>query len=216
MGFTYFYRMNLMLIFKGMLMGFAVSVPMGPIGVLIVQRTVNKNKTSGFLSGVGATLSDALYAIIAGFSLTYIIDFISVHKLVLHVIGALALFLLGVHIYKKKPQHHGVPVKEERHSYFRDVISTFLMTFTNPMVIFTFLTVYAGFGAASMIDKPLSVALLVFGVIVGANLWWFLLTSVISAFRHKFDSKILLQFNKISGALIMFLVVVFLINTFIR
>ena len=72
MHLCYFCSMFLSLFIKGIIIGLAVSVPLGPIGILIIQRTVNKDRTSGFLSGMGASISDAIYAVVAGFSLTYI------------------------------------------------------------------------------------------------------------------------------------------------
>lgn len=101
--FSYFCEMFLSLLIKGFIIGCAVSIPLGPIGVLIIQRTVNKNPVSGFFSGVGAATSDTIYAIIAGFSLTYIINFIKQNQLAFQLFGAIILLLLGIHIFMKNP-----------------------------------------------------------------------------------------------------------------
>ena len=95
--------MFLTLIAKGILIGLLVSIPLGPIGVLVIQRTVNKSRIAGLLSGMGAALSDTLYAIVAGFSLTFVIDFIRVHEMMFQIVGAIVVLALGIHIFFKNP-----------------------------------------------------------------------------------------------------------------
>lgn len=132
------------LFLKGIIIGLAVSVPLGPIGVLIIQRTVNKDRVAGFVSGMGAATSDAIYAIIAGFSLSWIIDFVRQYQFTFQTLGALIIFLLGVHIFQKNPVKDIRRSRRKGSTYLQDYISTFLITFPNPLVIFVFLAVFAG------------------------------------------------------------------------
>ena len=200
--------MFLSLFIKGVVIGLAVSVPLGPIGILIIQRTVNKNRISGFLSGMGASISDTLYSVVAGFSLTYIIDFIRAHELEFQILGALIVLFLGLHIFIKNPVRDLRNYRKRGSTYWQDLISTFLITFPNPMVVFIFLAVFASSGIVFQIDHPYQAFFMVLGVFAGTNTWWLLLTGIVSSFRHKFNLRVLWWFNKIAGGVIMFLVVV--------
>jgi len=208
--------MYLSLFIKGIVMGLAVSVPLGPIGVLIVQRTLNKNRYSGFFSGMGASISDTLYAILAGFSVSYIIDFIRDHALIFHIIGGLVILLLGVHIFFKNPRQDMNKYRTKGNSYLQDMFSTFLITFPNPMVVFVFLAVFAGSGVVFQLDHPSQAFFMILGVFIGANMWWFSLTSIINAFRHRFNLRAIWWFNKISGGVLMLLVILSFILTMLE
>lgn len=192
---------------KGILIGLAVSIPLGPIGILVIQRTVNRNRTSGFFSGLGVSLSDTIYAVVAGYSLTYIIDFIRLHQVSFQIIGALIVLFLGIHIYFKNPVRDLRKYRRKGSSYFQDLASTFLITFPNPMVIFIFLAVFAGAGIAFQIDQPYQAVFVILGVFTGTNAWWLGLTGTVSIFRHKFNLRVLWWFNKIAGAAIILLAV---------
>jgi len=216
MHLCYFCSMFLSLFIKGIIIGLAVSVPLGPIGILIIQRTVNKDRTSGFLSGMGASISDAIYAVIAGFSLTYIIDFIRSHELVFQIVGALIVLLLGIHIFFKNPVADLRKYRRKGNSYFQDLASTFLITFPNPMVVFIFLAVFASSGVVFQMDNPSQAVSMVGGVFVGANSWWLVLTGLVSLFRHKFNLRVLWWFNKIAGVVIVLLVVISFILTLVE
>jgi len=200
--------MLLAIFIKGIIIGLAVSVPLGPIGVLIIQRTVNKNRISGFLTGLGASLTDVFYALIAGFSLTYIIDFIRLHQLTFHILGGLIAFFLGVYIYRKNPANDMRKYRRKGCNYYQDLISTFLITFPNPLVVFIFLAVFASSDIVFHISQPYDAFTMILGIFVGASIWWITLTNLVSSFRHKFSLRVLWWFNKISGALIMILVLV--------
>lgn len=198
--------MLLPLFIKGIVIGLAVSVPLGPIGILIVQRTINKNRISGFLTGLGASLTDVFYAVIAGFSLNYIIDFIRIHHLSFHILGALIVFLLGVYIFRKNPVHDARRYRQKGCSYYQDLISSFLITFPNPLVVFIFLAVFASSGIVFQIDRPYQALVHILGIFTGASIWWLILTNLVSSFRHKLSFRVLWWFNKISGLVIMILV----------
>jgi len=208
--------MLLELFIKGLIIGLAVSVPLGPIGILIIQRTVNKDRTSGFLSGMGASLSDAIYAVVAGFSLTYIIDFIRSHQLVFQIFGALMVLFLGIHIFMKDPVTDLRKYKRKGNSYFQDLASTFLITFPNPMVVFIFLAVFASSGVVFQMSEPSQAISMVGGVFIGANSWWLVLTGLVSLFRHKFNLRVLWWFNKIAGVVIVLLVVISFVFTLVE
>ncbi len=204
----YFCNMFLDLFIKGLLIGFMVSLPLGPIGILIIQKTVNKNRTAGFVSGLGVAFSDTCYAIIAGFSLTFIIDIIKQHELLFQIGGAIILFILGLNIFFKNPVREIRKFKRKGTNYFQDFMFTFLITFSNPMVILLFLAVLTGSGVVLSVSEPYQAFFIILGIFTGALLWWTILTTIISFFRHKFNLRLLWWFNKIAGVIVMAFVIV--------
>ncbi len=200
--------MFLTLIAKGILIGLLVSIPLGPIGVLVIQRTVNKSRMAGLLSGMGAALSDTVYAIIAGFSLTFLIDFIRVHEMLFQVIGALVVFALGVHIFFTNPVKDIRRNRLRGNTHFQDIVSSFLVTFSNPLTVFVFLAVFTSSGVAVSLEQPYHSFFVILGILTGAFLWWFSLSGVVSLFRHKINLRILWWINKTAGAIIILFVLI--------
>jgi len=205
---VYFCAMFLTLIIKGILIGFLVSIPLGPIGVLVIQRTVNKSRIAGFLSGMGAALSDTLYAIIAGFSLTFVIDFIREYEVFLQTIGALVLLGLGIHIFFKNPVTDLRRNRVRGNTHFKDIVSTFLVTFSNPLSVFVFLAVFTSSGVAINLEQPYHSFFVILGIFTGAFIWWFSLSGIVSLFRHKINLRVLWWINKSAGAIIVVFVLV--------
>lgn len=200
--------MFLTLIAKGIIIGLLVSIPLGPIGVLVIQRTVNKSRTAGLLSGMGAALSDTLYAIIAGFSLTFVIDFIRENEILFQAIGALVVLALGIHIFFKNPVTDLRRNKLKGNTHFQDIISSFLVTFSNPLTVFVFLAVFTSSGVAISLEQPYHSFFVIFGIFFGAFLWWFSLSGIVSLFRHRINLRILWWINKTAGVLIVLFVLV--------
>jgi len=205
---AYFCAMFLALIIKGILIGFLVSIPLGPIGVLVIQRTVNKSRIAGFLSGMGAALSDTLYAIIAGFSLTFVIDFIRKYEIFLQAIDALVLLGLGIHIFFKNPATDLRQKRTRGNTHFKDIVSSFLVTFSNPLSVFVFLAVFTSSGVAINLEQPYHSFFVILGIFTGAFIWWFSLSGIVSLFRHKINLRVLWWINKSAGAIIVVFVLV--------
>lgn len=197
-----------MLIVKGILIGLLVSIPLGPIGVLVIQRTVNKSRIAGLLSGMGAALSDTLYAIVAGFSLTFVIDFIREHETMFQAIGALVVLALGISIFFKNPVNDLRRNRLRGNTHFQDIISSFLVTISNPLTVFVFLAVFTSSGVAISLEKPYHSFFVILGIFLGAFLWWFTLSGIVSLFRHKINLRVLWWINKTAGALIILFVIV--------
>ncbi len=200
--------MILKYIIDGIIIGFSASVPLGPIGVLCIQRTLNKGRLAGFFSGLGAAFSDTIYAVIAGFSLSFIVSFIEQQLLYIQIFGAAVLIFLGVRIFYSNPAKQLRKQKKGKGNLFQDFVSTFLITISNPLAIFLFLAFFAGFGVVKKGDNYFNHMLLITGVMSGASLWWFILTSVVNLFRSKINLRRLWWLNKIAGATIVVLVVI--------
>ncbi len=188
---------------NGMLAGAIASIPLGPIGVLIIQRTLSRGKFAGLLSGVGAAFSDTLYAVIAAFSLSFIIDFVREQQNYLQLFGSLVLLGFGLFLFLSNPV--GQLRKQQKVSastLFNDMVTTFVITISNPMIIFIYLGIFTGFHLIDGGDKT-HVFITVLGIFTGTCLWWFAISTVVNFFRRKFNVRRLFWVNRISGIVIM-------------
>jgi len=188
------------LLLKGLILGFSIAAPVGPIGILCIRRTLTEGRASGFFSGLGAATADAIYGCIAGFGLTFISSFIVSQQIWLRLIGGIFLFYLGVKTFLAKPPEE----KDEngKTNLPGAYISTFFLTITNPMTIIAFGAVFASLGLAGTGGNYLSAGILVMGVFAGSALWWLILSGGVTLFREKFDNDKLMWVNRISGSII--------------
>jgi threonine/homoserine/homoserine lactone efflux protein len=202
--------------FDGMIVGFSASVPLGPIGVLCIQRTLQRGRWAGFVSGLGAAFSDTIYAVIAGFSLSYIVSFIEERFFWIQIFGAIILIFLGVYIFRSNPAVQLRRQRQRRGNLFQDFVSTFLLTLSNPLAVFLFIAFFAGFRVVDLSSGLIGQMILITGVFLGAATWWFILTSVVGFFRSVVNLRRLYWINKIAGAAIIILVIVGMMVWMIR
>lgn len=190
-----------MIIFKGLILGFSVAAPVGPIGLLCIQRTLNKGRLAGFLSGLGAATADSLYSCIAAFGFTLISQLLVRQQVWLHLIGGVFLIYLGIRIFIAKPSNEVARVHGD--SLFTMYLSTLFLTITNPMTILAFVGMFAGLGVANSGSNSVwSSVMLVLSVFTGSAFWWLLLSGGVSLFKKWFDASRLRWVNVISGTLI--------------
>lgn len=193
----------IILFIKGILIGLAVSVPMGPIGVLCVQKTINKGRVHGMISGFGAAFADTVFAVIAVFGLTVTKNFLIEYRIELQVLGVLILLILGFKIFFSNPVTQiRKRARSKRQGAFGDFLSVFFLTLSNPLTIIFFGATLAAVGAHDTESFFLSQLILVGGISAGASSWWIGLTSFVNVFRHRFRLKQLWWINKISGFVI--------------
>lgn len=197
--------MLISLIIRGLIIGLVASIPLGPVGVLCVQRTLSKNHKSGFVSGLGAAFADMLFATIAFFSLAVVLSFIEENMTLIKVIGGMCIMVVGVNIFMSNPVVQIRRNRAGKSNLWQDFISVFFITLANPAFILIFIALFATFGFS---EDTLGVAkglLMIVGVFGGAVTWWFSLTFVVNLFRKKFRPRHLLWINRISGAVIVVL-----------
>lgn len=189
-------------IVTGFVIGLLASIPLGPIGVLCVQRTLSKNHTAGFISGLGATLADVIFAAIAFFSLSMVLSFIESHMTIIKGIGGLCVIGVGINILLTNPVIQIRRNRAGKTNLWQDFLSMFLITLANPAFILVFVALFAAFGmSTSEGNIPGGMAMLV-GVMAGSASWWFTLTFVVNLFRRHFRPRHLLWMNRISGTII--------------
>jgi threonine/homoserine/homoserine lactone efflux protein len=182
---------------KGLIIGFSVAAPVGPIGVLTIKRTLTEGRTSGFVTGMGAAMADAIYGAFAGFGLTAISAFLLTQEFWMKLVGGLFLIFLGVKFFISKPASKAANLDNK--GLLNNFISTFFLTLTSPVTMLSFLAIFAGLGLGSTKADYFSSMTLVFGVFMGSALWWFILSSIVSAFRQKITTKRLVWVNRVSG-----------------
>ena len=192
--------MNLMFLVKGLIIGFSIAAPVGPIGVLCIRRTLAEGRLAGLLSGLGAATADAVYGSIAGFGLTFISAMLLQQQHGLSLVGGLFLCYLGLKTLLSTPAQQ--PATAKNKSLWGAYASTFVLTLTNPATILSFAAVFAGLGLVNTRGNYLAAGILVVGVFSGSALWWLLLSGGVSLFRGHFTPHRLRWVNWLSGFII--------------
>jgi threonine/homoserine/homoserine lactone efflux protein len=193
--------MDSIIFLKGLILGFVIAAPVGPIGVLCARRTLTHGRRAGFFSGMGAATADAIYGFIAAFGLTFVSNLLIGHQFWLRLVGGTFLCFLGTKTLISTPEENRELPPSVR-KYAGMYTSTFLLTLTNPMTIFSFAAVFAGFGLAGTKGSVTSAGILVLGVFLGSAIWWFLLVGVFSVFKKRFEHHELQWVNRITGLII--------------
>jgi threonine/homoserine/homoserine lactone efflux protein len=191
--------MVLIIFLKGIFIGFAMAVPIGPIGILCIRRTLSEGRLRGLIIGLGAATADLIYGCIAAFGITFISDALVSQRIWLRIVGGALLLYLGIRTFRNQPVDPNIPAISN--GILRSYLTAFLITLTNPLSIFAFIAVFAvlGLGNEAII---FSGSALVMGVFIGSFLWFLSLSSGVMLFRKKLDLIGLKWVNKISGILI--------------
>ncbi len=192
--------MDISFLLRGLIIGFSIAAPVGPIGVLCIRRTLADGWASGLVSGLGAASADAIYGSIAGFGLAFISNFLVSQQAWLRLVGGIFLCFLGVKTLLAKPAEQAAAGKSR--GLLAAYASTFFLTLTNPMTIISFAAIFAGLGLAAAGGNYGSAGVLVLGVFTGSASWWLLLSSGVGLFRARFSPDLLIWVNRISGAII--------------
>ncbi len=202
------------LVFKGILIGIIASAPMGPVGILCIQRTLNKGRWYGFVTGVGATVSDIIYAFLTGFGMSFVMDLVNHghNKFLLQLSGGIMLLAFGIYSFRSNPMEKMHVSGSSKGSLVHNGITAFLVTFSNPLIIFLFLASFAQF-AFVIPDHPFEMFLGYLGIVSGALLWWYGLTWLIDKIRGIFDTSGILLINRIIGSVVIVFSLVVLFGT---
>lgn len=193
------------IILKGLFIGFLSSAPMGPVGMLCIQRTLNEGKKNGLITGLGAVAGDmliALLAIIAALGLGFSTEFIQQHEGPLKVVGSIVLIVFGYVVYRQNPSKRLTKLKEKSMSSWKVFISSLILTVSNIATLFLYIALFARFNVIDA-DKPFGYDLITILFIgIGAFLWWLLVTYFVNKLRTRFNPRGLQIFNKIIGVLL--------------
>jgi threonine/homoserine/homoserine lactone efflux protein len=204
--------MHVSLFIKGLIVGFVIAAPVGPVNILCIHRTLTVGRRSGLVSGLGAALADTVFGIIAAFGLTLIADFLIDQQVWLRSIGGVVIIVLGARALFYTPHAPGEVELRWHKRAAGDFTSTFALTITNPITIFSFAAILATANAVVPEDDYSAALALIGGVFLGSQMWWTVLTFGSSLFRHRLDEEAMLWLSRISGALIIFCGVVALFS----
>lgn len=202
-------------VFKGILIGLVASAPMGPVGVLCIQRTLNKGRWYGFMTGIGACVSDIIYALFTGFGMSFVMNFVGNehNRFILQISGSVVLLLFGIYCYRSNPtKNMHKSNKNQKGTLAHNGITAFLVTLSNPLIIFLFIFLFAQF-AFVVNDRPFEMTVGYASIILGAMLWWFGLTWLIDKVRGKFDNNGILLINRVVGCIVVIFSVIMLLGT---
>lgn len=192
------------LLLRGLVLGFAIAAPVGPVGVLVIRRSLADGRAAGFSSGLGAATADALYGAIAGFGLTLVSAFLVEQQGWLRLVGGAFLCYLGAKTLLARPADEAAAAGRSKGGSLPGAYaSTFFLTLTNPMTILSFAAIFAGMGAGAGSEGGASAALLVAGVFLGSASWWLLLSVGAGLLRGRVGARGMRVVNVVSGTLIL-------------
>jgi threonine/homoserine/homoserine lactone efflux protein len=199
--------MDLEILLRGLMVGFVASVTLGPVAVMCIQRTLSKNRMSGFVSGLGAATGDSIFAMAAYFFVAIISPFIETHLMLFKIAGGLCIAAVGVYFFLKNPVVQIRKNRAGKTSLLQDYASTLVLTLTNPAFILMLLLWFSTFNVsaddgAATAEKVGAGAQIILGFFCGATVWWGALTSLVGLLRGRFRPRHLLWINRCAGGLI--------------
>ena len=193
---------------KGLIVGFCLAAPVGPIALLCVQRTLSHGKLAGLLSGLGAAVADALYGTLAAFGVTVISSFLMDHRMVFQRVGGAVLCVLGVRLFLSRAPT--AAASDDVHGLARDFFSTLVLTLTNPMTFIAFVAIFATLGIGAVRGHSILTAELVGGVLLGSGAWFAFLVGLANLFRDRFRASTLVALNRATGVFVVGVGIVYL------
>jgi len=193
--------MDFGLLIRGLIIGFSIAAPVGPIGILVIRRTLTDGRLTGLVTGLGAATADALYGCIGAFGLTFITGALLGGQVWMRLVGGIFLCYLGFRTFLAPPAERAAAVSGV--TLLRSYTATLLLTLTNPATILSFAAVFAGLGLGNTNGKYSAAAILVIGVFIGSALWWLLLSAGINQARTRISAGALIWINRVAGAVIL-------------
>jgi threonine/homoserine/homoserine lactone efflux protein len=188
-----------------MSIGIILSAPMGPIGILCIQRTLNKGRESGLFTGVGAAASDLFYCLLVGLGISLVTDFIADHVNVLQIIGSAILIVYAIYMIFHNPVSQIKENIDQRDDYLRDTVTGFLFTLSNPLIVFLIIPLFARFGFPLPEYKFYHIILGYLFIVAGALSWWAVITFFVDKVRTHFNIRSMWLINRIIGSIILIL-----------
>jgi len=196
--------MEIILFFKGIFVGFLIAAPVGPVGILCAQRTLQIGLLAGLVSGLGAALADTIFGAVAAFGLTFVAQYLLENESLMRLIGGLLLVGIGVETMLKKPVTIQSDKLPKAHRYAASFFRTFMLTITNPITIMAFGPVFVAANAVVEEGNMIQAWSLILGVFSGSALWFSMLCSGVHLGRHHLNDRRMRWMNRISGVVIVF------------
>jgi threonine/homoserine/homoserine lactone efflux protein len=192
--------MDLGLFIQGIIIGLTLAVPVGPISLVCIHRTVAAGRLHGIVSGLGVATADSLYAAVAFLGLTAVSGLIVSHQTLFRLLAGIALILVGIQVFRSVPA--AVTAGDGQEPYLQDYLSLFAIAGANPLTIIFFITILPGFGVVAQGATLIAAVPVVAGIFIGSAVWWIILCGSLGAVRSRLSTGNLRQINRISGILI--------------
>jgi threonine/homoserine/homoserine lactone efflux protein len=192
--------MEFSLFIPGIIIGLTLAVPVGPISLVCIHRTVANGRLHGIVSGLGVATADSLYAAVAFLGLTAVSGVIMGHQTLFRLLAGISLILVGIQVFRSIPA--AVSEGDGQEPYLQDFLSLFAIAAANPLTIIFFITILPGFGIVAQGTTLIAAVPFVAGVFLGSVLWWLILCGSLSSFRSRLGIGSLWQINRVSGILI--------------
>ncbi|MDE6238009.1 MAG: LysE family translocator [Muribaculaceae bacterium] len=199
------------MIWRGFAIGVIISAPMGPVGILCVQRTLEKGRRAGFFTGIGASISDLFYCLLTGFGLSFIEDFLTRNQNILQLVGSVVLIGFGIYLFKSNPARK-LKKPDEGISDKKNLLNGFLFTFSNPLIIFLIIGLFARFNFALPDIQFYHYIIGFLSIAAGALAWWWVVTFFVAKLRKHFNVRSMWLINKIIGGLILIFSIVGIVS----
>jgi threonine/homoserine/homoserine lactone efflux protein len=202
------------ILLKGIILGLTVSMPLGPIGIILINRTIKRGMLSGFFSGLGMATADTMLALLAGIGYTVIVSFINKERYIISIIAGLIILGVGLKVYLSNPIRDIRNREKSEKSLWRDYYSVFVLSISNPYTIFIFVAFFSGVHVSGNVRPELVPFFLIPGVLVGTISWWFFLSYFVSRFKKKIRLRLIVRINKVAGIVIIIIGVIVLLSVF--
>lgn len=202
------------ILLKGIILGLTVSMPLGPIGIILINRTIKRGMLSGFFSGLGLATADTLLALLAAFGYTVILSFINEERFIISIIAGLIIIGIGLKIYLSNPVKDMRNREKVNKSLWRDYYSVFVLSISNPYTIFIFVAFFSGVHIGGNVKPELVPFFLIPGVLLGTITWWFFLSYFVSRFKKNIRLRVIVRVNKIAGIVVIVIGIIVLLSVF--
>lgn len=199
------------IITRGIVIGVLISAPMGPIGMLCIQRTLNKGQLPAFFTGVGAAFSDIFYCLLTGLGLSFVTDFIESHQILLKILGSLVIIAFGIHLFKKNPARSLTKPSQQSNSFWSDTVSGFFLTLSNPLILFFIIGLFARFNFMLPEFKFYHYIVGYISIFAGAISWWFTITYLVNKLRTRINIRSMKILNRAIASILMIMATIGLI-----
>ncbi len=196
------------MIWRGIAIGILISAPMGPVGILCIQRTLDKGRRTGFYTGVGAAFSDLFYCLLTGFGLSFIEEFIERNQNVIQLVGSAVLIGFSLYLFKKNPATRLKKPMQQESSPKKNILAGFLFTFSNPLILFLIIGLFARFNFLMPEIRFYHYIIGFLSIFAGAIAWWWLVTYFIDKVRAHFNLRSMWLINRIIGIVILLFAIV--------
>jgi threonine/homoserine/homoserine lactone efflux protein len=199
---------------KGIIMGLAVSMPLGPIGIILVNRTIKRGIFSGFFSGLGIATADTIMSIIAAIGFSFIISFIMEERFIVSIVAGVIMIAIGGKVFLSNPVKDLRNKEKANKSLWRDYYSVLALSLSNPYSIFIFVAFFTGMNFTTSMKSEMVPFFFVPGVFIGAISWWICLSYFVSRFKSKIRLRGIVRINKVAGIVIVIIGIVVLLSLF--